>query len=181
MFPINGSVTRPLPSLLTGFRGIGFPAFNRYYEGAKTSRVHPARSVSFAWRYRSLRSGVSFSWMPEAPSTSPGLGRPDCPCRRCGSGDQRDLPSSQGTRLCICPALRPRQDRAHQANTVGRCCPRHHETEGSYNVEVFRGSMTRLLHSLSTLRAAITDDDARLASGGWLTLTGWGWLPTGFR
>jgi len=41
--------------------------------------------------------------------------------------------------------------------------------------------MTRLLHSLSTLRAAIADDDARLASGGWLVLTGLGvithWVP----
>jgi hypothetical protein len=78
----NGSVTRPLPFLLAGFLGFGFPTFNRYYEGAKTSRVHPARSVSFAWRYRSWRSGVSLSWMPDAPSTSLGLGLPDGPDRR---------------------------------------------------------------------------------------------------
>ena len=83
MFPTNGSVTRPLPFLLVGFLGFGFPTFNRYYEGAKTSRVHPARSVSFAWRYRSLRSGLSLSWMPGASSASLGLGLPDCPCRRC--------------------------------------------------------------------------------------------------
>jgi hypothetical protein len=83
VFPTNGSVTRPLPSLLAGFLGFGFPTFHRYYERAKTSRVHPARSVSFAWRYRSLRSGVSLSWMPDAPSTSLGLGLPDGPCRRC--------------------------------------------------------------------------------------------------
>ena len=85
MFPTNGSVTRPLPSLLAGFLGFGFPTFHRYYEGAKTSRVHPARSVSFAWRYHSLRSGVSLSWMPGAPSTSLGLVRPDGPCRRLGA------------------------------------------------------------------------------------------------
>jgi len=83
--------------------------------------------------------------------------------------------------MCICPALRPRQDRSHQANQVDRCCPRCDDDEGSYDLALFRGSITRLLHSLSTLRAAITDDDARLASGGWLTLTGWDWLPTGFR
>ena len=29
-----------------------------HYEGAKTSRVHPARSVSFAWRYRSCTLGL---------------------------------------------------------------------------------------------------------------------------
>ena len=56
-----------------------------HYEGAKTSRVHPARSVSFAWRYRSLRSGLSLSWMPEAPSTSLGLGRPGGPYGRLGA------------------------------------------------------------------------------------------------
>ena len=32
--------------------------------------------------------------------------------------------------------------------------------------------MTRPLHSLSTLRANITDDYARLASGQWLTVPG---------
>jgi hypothetical protein len=41
--------------------------------------------------------------------------------------------------------------------------------------------MTRLLHSLSTLRAAITDDYARLASGQRLTVSGWDCLPTGFH
>ena len=85
MFPTNGSVTRPLPSLLTGFLGCGFPDFTRYYEGIKTSRVHPARSVSFAWRYRSLRSGVSLLWMPDAPSMSLGRGQPGCPCRPLGA------------------------------------------------------------------------------------------------
>jgi hypothetical protein len=54
-------------------------------------------------------------------------------------------------------------------------------TKAPCDLALFRGSMTRLLHSLSTLRAAITDDDARLASGGWLVLTGWEWLPTGFQ
>jgi hypothetical protein len=85
VFPTNDSVTRPLPSLLAGFLGFGFPTFHRYYKEAKTSRVPPARSVSFAWRYRSLRSGVSLSWMPEAPSTSLGLGQPEGPCRQMGA------------------------------------------------------------------------------------------------
>src|SRR5687768_12222550 len=90
-------------------------------------------------------------------------------------------PKFLGNPLCICPALRPRQDRPPQATTVSRCCPRYPNDEGSCDQPLFRGSITRLLHSLSTLRAAITDDDARLASGGWLALTGWDWSPTGFR
>ncbi len=34
-------------------------------------------------------------------------------------------------------------------------------------------------HSLSTLRASISADYARLASGGWLALAGQDWLPAG--
>ena len=43
----------------------------------------------------------------------------------------------------------------------------------------FRGSITRLCNSLSTLRAGISTDDARLASGGWSGLPG-GSKPAGF-
>jgi hypothetical protein len=35
VLPLNGSVTRPLPSLLTGFRGIGFPAFTGTMKGLR--------------------------------------------------------------------------------------------------------------------------------------------------
>tara|TARA_R100000027_G_scaffold32919_1_gene24124 strand:+ start:1706 stop:2965 length:1260 start_codon:yes stop_codon:yes gene_type:complete len=43
----------------------------------------------------------------------------------------------------------------------------------------FRGSITGLCNSLSTLRAGISTDDARLASGGWSGLPG-GSEPAGF-
>ena len=43
----------------------------------------------------------------------------------------------------------------------------------------FRGSITRLFHSLPTLRATISDDYARLASGWWLAFAGWDCLPWG--
>ena len=39
MFPINSSVTRPLPSLLPGSDGTPSPAFLRYYEAATTAVV----------------------------------------------------------------------------------------------------------------------------------------------
>ena len=39
---------KTVASLLAGFLGLGFPAFHRYYEEAKTSRVHPTRSVAVA-------------------------------------------------------------------------------------------------------------------------------------
>ena len=39
MFPFNGSVTRPLPSLLPGTDGSPSPAFFQYYEAATTAVV----------------------------------------------------------------------------------------------------------------------------------------------
>ena len=46
-------------------------------------------------------------------------------------------------------------------------------------VRYFRGSITYLHQSLSTLRANISGDYARLASGGWLALSVQDWLPVG--
>ena len=45
-------------------------------------------------------------------------------------------------------------------------CPRTLKRRRLQRCGQFRGSITRLRHWLSTLRAAIPDDDARLASGG---------------
>lgn len=53
-----------------------------------------------------------------------------------------------------------------------RCCPRFLNDEGSPIRSCYRGSITRLYDSLSTLHAAISGDDARLASGGGSDLTG---------
>ena len=54
-----------------------------------------------------------------------------------------------------------------------RAAPVAHENEGPSNLVTFRGSITQPWHSLSTLHAALTDDDARLASGWRPTFTGW--------
>jgi len=40
------------------------------------------------------------------------------------------------------------------------------KTPKAPEIQHFRGSITRLLHWLFTLRAALSDDDAKLASGG---------------
>lgn len=53
------------------------------------------------------------------------------------------------------------------------------ETRRLHQSMNFRGSITRLCNSLSTLRAGISTDDARLASGGWSGLPG-GSEPAGF-
>jgi hypothetical protein len=49
-----------------------------------------------------------------------------------------------------------------------------------HQLVLFRGSIAGLCNSLSTLRADISIDDARLASAGWSGLVGRVWLPAGF-
>jgi len=78
---------------------------------------------------------------------------------------QEALSSFQGSLSHICPALRPRPD--HRVRLLALwCCSRWHKGESSSNLSIFRGSITRLLYSLHTLEAAISDDSPMLASGG---------------
>jgi len=180
VFPTNDSVTRPLPSLLTGFLGFGFPAFHRYYEEAKTSRVPPTRSVAVACRYRScalgFRSRGSQRPPPWAWDLVSRMSRP-------AMGAEIDGISQVPREPRCAFALLSDPGRIDSTKPVQwvDVAPVPTTTKAPCDLALFRGSMTRLLHSLSTLRAAMADDDARLASGRWLTLTGWDWIPTGFR
>jgi hypothetical protein len=102
VWPNNGSVTRSLPSLLTGFRGIGFPAFHRYYEGTKTSRVLPASSVAFAARYHLPRhSGASLPWLPEGTHHGPGTCSAGWSPPAIQGWRPRDLPTSGSPKLRV--------------------------------------------------------------------------------
>ena len=58
-----------------------------------------------------------------------------------------------------------------------RFCPPSHDSEGLGRLCTFRGSITWPWHSLSTLRAALTDDDARLACRGWPAFPAWDFAP----
>lgn len=64
---------------------------------------------------------------------------------------RQDLPSSWGTLVCLCPVLRPRQDRRTWPGAVHRHGPRYEYGEG-YPHWCFRGSIARPWHSLSSLR-----------------------------
>jgi len=90
------------------------------------------------------------------------------------------LPGSQRTPSCLCPALRSRPDLGASPRNGAPVLPPIRSQRRLQRYSLFRDSITRLWHSLSTLRAVLTDDDARLASGRWLTLSGWDWLPTEF-
>jgi hypothetical protein len=183
VFPFNDPVIRLPPSLLTGSLGIGFPAFNQYYEGAKTSHALPASSVSFALRYHySPRASGCFAPVDasSSPSTDLELVEPVCPLRHLGGGGYG---ISQVPREPQCAsALLSDPGRIVFTKPI-QCydvAPAVLTTKAPTTISLFRGSITQLLHSLSTLRAAITDDYARLASGWWLTTTRWDCLPTGF-
>ena len=92
---------------------------------------------------------------------------------------QEALSSFQGTLSHICPALRPRPD--HRVRLLALwCCSRWHKGESSSNLSIFRGSITRLLYSLHTLEAAISDDSPMLASGRLPPFPGGLCGPTGF-
>ena len=113
------------------------------------------------------------------PSTSLGLGLPEGPCRRLGAEIDgiSQVPREPWCAFALLsdPGRIAPTKPVQWVEVVSRIdlSPRFHDDEGSRNLALFRGSITQLLHSLSTLRAAIADDDARLASGGWLALTGW--------
>jgi hypothetical protein len=47
-------------------------------------------------------------------------------------------------------------------------------------MRLFRDRRSRPQESLSTLRATVTDDDARLACRGWPTVAAWDLHPQGF-
>ena len=61
------------------------------------------------------------------------------------------------------------------------CCPPLPRNRWTSTLRSFRDSIARPSCSLCTLHAAITDDDAKLASGGWPTFPGWdSSVPTEF-
>ena len=72
--------------------------------------------------------------------------QPGFPWRRQG------LPRSWGTPMCLCPALRPRQVRSHPTTRGASTRPPLKSKRRLLQLDSFRGSITRLQHSLSTLR-----------------------------
>ena len=90
------------------------------------------------------------------------------------------LPGSQRTPLHLCHTLRSRPNLGALPLCGAPVLPPLTPRRRLQRQISFRDSITWLWHSLSTLRAALLDDDARLASGWWLTFSGWDWLPTEF-
>jgi hypothetical protein len=121
---------------------------------------------------------------PQAQGAGPGtvrIGRPakaEVRTRRRRTG----LPGSWGTPAHLCRVLRPRRDPTPLALAVCRAWPPLWQRR--------RLSAGKALSGLDSTASALAvyasppgspPQGARLASGGWLDLTGWDWLPTGSR
>jgi hypothetical protein len=135
---VSASPTSPFPT--QWLPRVGSPPFARYYEDAKTSAAHPV----------SLRIPSGHGYFPASLFLRSLLGpgsrarcagalvyrfRPLAPVGSRGRS-QSDLSSSQGTRSCLCPALRPRSDLRAKPVAALRCCPRGFDDEGS-NVDLY--------------------------------------------
>ena len=167
-------MTRLPPSLLPGSDGTRWPAFYRYYEAATTTGLFSRRSVyGVAPRYLGLiPSFRSLARGNRLANARVLLNRSHPLAPVFGPRTPSVLPSSLRTPRAF--ALLSDSGRASTPGlTACRCCPRTLRGRGPPQYDYFRSSITRLLHWLFTLRAALSDDDAKLASGGLPNLSGW--------
>ncbi len=136
--------------------GSGYPAFIRYYEDAKTSLVHPAGfgfprlAVPLATRLFLSAPGRQID--PAAWRFS--LGPRPVSLTLCGDFGISQVPREPPRAFALLSD--PGRTLTPGHVSAPGCCSRHINNESSQRHDPFRGSITRLLHSLSTLRAAVT-------------------------
>jgi len=152
MFLSNGFTTWRAASLHGVLQAI-VPPLPRYYQHATTS-CRPSHRTSLPSLGGTTGVFGRFVSPVAAEHTATGLElvtrclQPGLlPWRR------QDLLRSWGTLLCLCPALRPRRDRhvrplRHLDTALAATTAKARRTS------LFRGSITQLQHSLSTLRSA---------------------------
>jgi hypothetical protein len=129
LVPLGGSARRQRPSLPWLLRG-EFASFNGTM--ALCDSRCPSRRASLPSLGDTLRCACRFA--PGGPGhPTAGLGfvvrspRPDH-----AAGKQAGPPRFPDNPMSLCPVLRPRQDRAHQAIAVCRHGPRSDHNEGSH-------------------------------------------------
>ena len=135
--------------------GVQEGLFPRFVDTMRRSDSLPSFSphfVAFVWRYhRRLPEFVPIGPGHEAVD-HPGVGKPGLqPALR---WRRQGLPSSRGTLVIIRPVLRPRRDQTDSSGprvSLPDAAPASDNGEGSTQRR-FRGSIARLLISLSTLR-----------------------------
>jgi hypothetical protein len=170
VFPSSSSVPRRLSSL-HGVPRVGSPASQVLSRRSDSPPPLPPRFVAFVWRYRAdarLRShgagacgrepGLLIAGRPSSMTPRKRWGLPGSwtdPCLYAALSDPGEIsmPGHNGISILPVPSLRRRLPRRRS----------------------FRGSITRLARSLSTLRGAGCPAlHARLASGWWPAFAGQG-------
>ena len=152
MFPSNGVMTRcPLPS--AGSLRNRFPGFRGTMGHSDSPPSVSPRFVAFAGRYHRCIAGLLPSG-GDARSGGSGELVVRFPSRKL-RWRRRGLPGSWGTLMVIARALRPRQDRPRSPGpSVARPArPPHMSTTKAPSGLIFRGSITRPLTWLPTLRS----------------------------
>ena len=157
----------PLPS--TGSPQVRVPLLPRYYQGAATPCVLPT-GLGCPCPAVPLSLHARFA-PPGGACAAGGRGllrlRAGSPLAGWYGGDDRASHVPEEPRLCLCPALRPRRDRTHQAITARPVLPPLKPPRRLPHCQ-FRGSITRLRHSLSPPRSVgypTTTQDSLPAAG----------------
>ena len=158
---------------------VGSPLLRRYYQGAATpGRPSRLASSSFARRYHAAACG-------SLPRTTNGK-RPRTrrlvwlALGRFVVVETSGSPTFLGNPLCLCPALRPRQDRRTWPIRYADAAPAMSTTKAPAL------QLSRLNHTASALAVYASQEGslphhARLASGCQPSSTGRDWLPAGFQ
>jgi hypothetical protein len=177
LVPPAGSVRWQRPSLPWVLRG-KFPSF----DGTMTlcDSLGPSRRAALPSLGDTLRRACRFAPCgPGRPTAGLGfVGRSPHPERY--AGRQSGPPRFPCSPLSLCPVLRPRQDRLHQADTVQRHGPRYVHGEGSHEFI----QLSRLNRTALGLAVYASSDVLPRQTQNWLPAAGQAlpdgdWCPAG--
>jgi hypothetical protein len=170
MFPVNGSLHMAPRLPRSGPGESSSPmslVLSRCYDFPPRLSGRLLGSLPGSTRSSLLR--VSQSALPEGWRSLPDQGpcsTGDPNCRSAARGRERDLPGSQAIHPVPMPrSSTPAEPTTPRRLTVSPVLPPHIATAKASALIVFRGSITRPWHLLSTLHESCCHTHARLASG----------------
>ena len=183
--PLGGPAcpnTRLPPSLLPGSGRFRSPVFHGTMRQLRRPRCPPSPSLfQRCARWPWTDWSCSLAGTGQSAVLAPGLCLPVAP--HSGLWSQGTAVRSQVPRepsRAFAPLSDPGRTSAPRQWRRSGTVPAHYEARDSSNICPFgtqsRGFGTHCLRFVPPSR----DDYARLASGWWLTVSGWDWLPTGF-
>ena len=177
-FPLRGPpVAAPFPPPGPPRR---VPRLQRYYGAVRRPAALPA-ALRFLRTTVPPRASVFVS--PASPTPAWGLEFSGLatPGQLLSRWRRPGLPSSWGTLVSLCPVLRPRQVRTHQAIQCGSTAPALSTAKAPRDQYLSGLNHTALGLAVYASQPPLPEHHARLASGRWPGSPGWYWLPIGFR